>query len=109
MGRNKHNNHNISLTFYKKKPYSETAESLCIMYNYGKISKKRNSPVTIPQKIFNKKGQCIKKEYREKYKVAHEWISDFNDRVNDIEISLHNGTIDYEQAFRILKNEYETE
>ena len=37
------------------------------MYNHSTIKKKRNSPVTIPQKIFNKKGQCIKKEYREKY------------------------------------------
>lgn len=102
-------NHNISLTFYKKKPYSEVAEPLCIMYNFSNIKKKRNSPVTIPQKVFNKKGQCIKKEYREKYKVAHEWIKDFNDKVNDVEILLTNGKIHYEQAFKILKNEYESE
>ena len=102
-------NHNLSLTFYKKKPYSEIAEPLCIMYNHSTIKKKRNSPVTIPQKIFNKKGQCIKKEYREKYKTAHEWITEFNSRVNSIEISLANGKMHYEQAFRLLKNEYETE
>jgi len=79
------------------------------MYNFSNIKKKRNSPVTIPQKVFNKKGQCIKKEYREKYKVAHEWIKDFNDKVNDVEILLTNGKIHYEQAFKILKNEYESE
>ena len=102
-------NHNFTLTFYKKKPHSEIAEPLVIMYNYGNISKKRKSPVQIPQKTFNKKRQELKKEWREKYTVAHDWIEGFRNQVNDIEVALKEGKIHFEQAFKLLLNDYETE
>ena len=105
----KQSNHNYSLTFYKNKPFAETPEKLCIMYNYGQVSKKRYSPVEIPQKIFNKKTQSIRKEYQASYSVAHDWIEKFNDKRNDVEVDCHNGTIDFEQGFRILKNQDTTE
>ena len=79
------------------------------MYNYGKVSKKRYCPVKIPQKIFNKKTQSIRKEYQASYSVAHDWIEKFNDKRNDVEVDCHNGTIDFEQGFRILKNQDTTE
>ena len=102
-------NHNFTLTFYKKKPHSEVSEPLVIMYNYGNISKKRKSPVQIPQRTFNKKRQELKKEWRETYQVANDWIKDFGNKVNDIEISLKAGKIHYEQAFKLLLEDYETE
>ena len=102
-------NHNFTLTFYKNKPYSRVSEPLVIMYNYGKISKKRKSPIAIPQEIFNKKKQLIKREWIQTYKVADDWIRKFNDKVNDIEISMANGKIHFEQAIKLLLNEYESE
>lgn len=102
-------NHNFTLTFYKNKPYSRVSEPLVIMYNYGKISKKRKSPISIPQEIFNKKKQLIKREWIQTYKVADDWIRKFNDKVNDIEISMANGKIHFEQAIKLLLNEYESE
>jgi len=110
VNRKKPTNHNISLTFHKKMPDSSTPEPLLIMYNHGSRHKvARKSPVDIPQKIFDKKKQEIKKAYREVYPSANEWIIDFNLKKNDVEMKLAKGVIDKEQAYRILRNEYNSD
>ena len=109
MGRNKPQ-HNISLTFAVKRPYSEVPDTLCILYNYGSERKKRRqTPIIIPQKIFNKKKQELKPEYVEVYPDVNEWIATFNKKRNSVRIRLKNGIIDFEQAFKILLNDSDTE
>jgi len=110
--RNRQAHHNLSIKIVKQIPSSSKIAAISIQYTYKKKRVRRTSPVELPMNVFEKlPNGCgsIKKNFLEKYPVQLKWINKFNGLKNDLEVRMKEGVIDYEHAFKMLRNDYETQ
>ena len=110
--RNRQAHHNLSIKIVKQIPSSSKIAAISIQYTYKKKRVRRTSPVELPMNVFEKlPNGCgsIKKNFLEKYPVQLKWINKFNGLKNDLEVRMKEGIIDYEYAFKMLRNDYETQ
>tara|TARA_R110001599_G_C12239938_1_gene658742 strand:+ start:460 stop:2154 length:1695 start_codon:yes stop_codon:yes gene_type:complete len=87
---------------------STKSSKITILYTYKETKVRRYAPVEIPMNAFNKDKGELKRGFDEKLPTQNKWIQKFKSCKNDLEIRMHNGEIEYEYAFRILKNDYES-
>ena len=110
--RNRQAHHNLSIKIVKHIPTSSKIANISIQYTYKKKRVRRTSPVELPMNVFEKlPNGCgsIKKNFLDKYPVQLKWINKFNGLKNNLEVRMKEGVIDYEHAFKMLRNDYETQ
>ena len=107
MVRNRQAHHNLSLTMSKHNPTSIKSSSITILYTHKDTKVRRYAPVKVPMNAFNKEKGELKKGFELKFSTQNKWIQKFKSIRNDLEIRMHNGEIEYEYAFKMLKNDYD--
>ena len=98
--------HNLSLTMAKYIPTSTKSSKITILYTNKDKKIRRYAPVEVPMNAFNKKAGELKKGLENKFPTQNKWIQKFISLKNDLEIRMKEGEIDYDYAFKMLKNDY---
>ena len=106
--RNRAAHHNLKLYILKHKPSSNEISTVSITYTYKKVRKRRDSPIQIPMVAFDNNKRIIKKSHISKLKIQADWIDKFYSLKNDLELQMAEGIIDYNYAFRVLNNDYQS-
>ena len=106
--RNRTAHHNLSLTVGNYNPNSIKSIKVTILYTSKDTKVRRYSPIEIPMNAFNKDKGELKRGFEKKFPIQNKWIQKFISYKNDLEVKMQNGEIDYEHAFRVLKNDYES-